>query len=102
MFQHFQADTLKQITQQGDNEKNRPEEMPPTTDVKVDMNTGMMSNPMNAKNKLQRISSFTTKKSEIGDLELPEMKSVVKEKEEEEENQKEGTKANDIALEMDV
>jgi len=62
MFQHFQADTLKQITQQGDNEKNRPEEMPPTTDVKVDMNTGMMSNPMNAKNKLQRISSFTTKK----------------------------------------
>ena len=100
MFQHFQADTLKQITQQGDNEKNHPEELPSTTDVKVDMNTGMMSNPMNAKNKLQRINSFTTKKSEIGDLELPEMKSVVKE--EEEENQKEGTKANDIALEMDV
>ena len=102
MFQHFQADTLKQITQQGGNEKNRPEEMPPTTDVKVDMNTGMMSNPMDATNTMKRISSFTTKKSEIGDLELPEMKSVVKEKEEEEENQKEGTKANDIALEMDV
>jgi len=101
MFQHFQADTLKQITQQGDNEKNRPENLPSTTDVKVDMNTGMMSNPMNAKNTIKRINSFTTKKSEIGDLELPEMKSVVKE-EEEEENQKEGTKANDIALEMDV
>ena len=100
MFQHFQADTLKQITQQGDNEKNRPENLPSATDVKVDMNTGMMSNPMNAKNTIKRINSFTTKKSEIGDLELPEMKSVVKE--EEEENQKEGTKANDIALEMDV
>jgi len=48
-------------------------------------------------------TSPSTKKSEIGDLdlELPEMKSVVKEKEEDE-NQKEGIKANDIALEMDV